>query len=158
MTITKDRLTEKELSLLEFWNSRRGSRAMPQRSDFLAEDLFPWIGFLHLLEPVDNGRDFRYAVFTTRTLLGRDIDLNGKFVSDWGDDRVGFAMRLYGTVMRTGRPVYSILPERHKQDWYVYSRICLPLGSADKITHIVAMLTQHEEIPDEQILPTAIDV
>lgn len=158
MAVTKDSLTEKELSLLAFWDSRRGNRAMPKRSDFLPEDLFPWMSFLHLLEPIDNGRDFRYAVFTTRTLLGKDVDLNGKFVSDWDDVRVGYAMRLYGTVMETSRPVYSIQPERHEEDWFVYSRLCLPLGSAGGITHIVAMLTPRDEKLDEQILPTAIEI
>lgn len=158
MLVAKERLTEKELSLLQFWNTRRAERAMPERSDIRPEDLFPWIGFLHLLEPVDGGRNFRYAVFTTRTLLSRDRDLNRKCVSDWGDERVGFAMRLYGTVLKHARPVYSALPERHEEDWYVYSRICLPLGTGDTVTHILSMLTPREDEVIDSVLPTVVEL
>lgn len=158
MAVAKARLTAKERSLLQFWNTVRAERAMPERSDFVPEQIFPWIGFLHLLEPIDGGRDFRYAVFTTRTLLGRDKDLNGKRVSDWDDERAGFAMRLYGAVLEHACPIYSALPERHEDDWIVYSRICLPLGPKEKITHILAMLSPREDEVIDPILPTVIAV
>lgn len=157
MSVAKELLKENELALLQFWNARRVGRTMPERSDISPEDLFPWIGYLHLLEPVDGGRDFRYAVFTTRTLLGRDRDLNGKYVSSWGDERVGYAMRLYGAVMEHARPIYSALPERHKDDWVVYSRLCLPLGSRDKITHILTMLSPRKGEGIDPVHPTVID-
>ncbi len=158
MFVPKERLTEKELSLLQFWNGRRAGRAMPERSDFRPEDLFSWIGYLHLLEPIDGGRDFRYAVFTTRTLVGEDQDMNGKRVSDWGDERVEYALRLYGAVIEQARPIYNMVPERHKDDWIVYSRLCLPLGTKDGITHIVAMLTQVKGEFSDPIYPTAIEI
>jgi len=156
VAVAKENLTENELSLLRFWETLRAGRTMPRRQDFVPEELFPWIGFLHLLEPIDGGRDFRYAVFTTRTLLGKDRDLNGKCVSHWDDERTGFAMRLYGAVMQHACPIYSALPERHENDWVVYSRICLPLGSREKITHILAMLSPRDGEVIDPILPTVI--
>jgi len=158
MLITREMLTEKELSLLQFWNARRAGRAMPERADFVPEDLFPWIGFLHLLEPIDGGRDFRYAVFTTRTLVGMDKDMTGKRISDWNDDRTGFALQLYGSVLDHARPVYSALPERHREDWVVYSRLCLPLGANGIVTHIVSMLSPLKEKTTDPIPPTVIEM
>lgn len=156
MAIEKERLKPKEQSLLEFWNMRRAGRTMPERTDIFPEDLFPWLGFLHLLEPVDGGNDFKYVIFTTRTLVGADQDMTGKRVSDWGDDRVEHALRLYGAVMRHACPVYNAEPERHEDDWVVYSRLCLPLGRNGNVTHIVAMLTEEKDKLIAPIHPTTI--
>lgn len=156
--VPKDILKKNERSLLDFWDARRAGRVMPKRTDINPEDLFPWIGYLHLLEPVDGGHDFRYAVFTTRTIIGADNDMTGKRVSDWGDERVVQAMRLYGAVLEQGRPIYNAVPERHENDWIVYSRICLPLGTAEGVTHILAMLTRVKEKLHEPIYPAAIDL
>lgn len=156
MLLAAETLTESEISLLRFWDSRRAGRAMPERTDIAPEDLFLWIGYLHLLEPIDGGRDFRYAVFTTRTLIGANKDMTGKRVSDWNDDRTGLAMELYGAVLKHAQPIYSALPERHKDDWVAYSRLCLPLGTADAITHIVSMLSPIKDKHSAPIRPTVI--
>ena len=157
MSVAKDWLTENELSLLQFWDSLRAGRTMPERQDIVPEDLFPWLGFLHLLEPIDGGRDFRYVIFTTRTLVGRDKDMTGKYVSDWGDERVVHAMRLYRAVVENARPVYNSTPERHEDDWVVQSRLCLPLGKGDTVTHIVSMLTPVKGDYRDPIHPTVIE-
>jgi len=158
MTVPLGRLTENERSLLQFWESRRNGRAMPARADIAAEDLFPWIGYLHLLEPIDGGNDFRYAVFTTRTLIGSDKDMTGKCVSDWGGERAGYALQLYSTVMECARPIYSVLPERYKDDWIIYSRICLPLGIEGTITHIMSMISFMEDEQTDTVLPSIIEL
>jgi len=157
MSVAKELLKENELSLLQFWDSRRAGRTMPERSDFKPEDLYPWLGYLHLLEPIDGGRDFRYVIFTTRTLIGKDKDMTGKCVSDWGDDRVVHAIRLYRSVVDLAKPVYNAIPERHEDDWGVYSRICLPLGTQDTVTHVVSMLTPVKGDYSNPIQPTVIE-
>ena len=158
MAVSQARLNTSELSLLQFWDGRRGDRVMPERADLAPEDLFPWIGYLHLLEPVDGGADFRYAVFTTRTLIGVDQDMTGKFISDWDEVRAGYAKRLYSTVMEHVRPIYSVLPERYQDDWVVYSRVCLPLGVGTTITHIMSMISYIESGVSETVLPTVIEL
>ncbi len=157
MAVARSKLNTSELSLLQFWDGRRGDRTMPERPDFAAEDLHPWIGNLHLLEPVGGGADFRYAIFTTRTLIGVDQDMTGKLVSDWDELRAGYAKRLYSTVMEHARPIYSALPERYHDDWIFYSRICLPLGRGETITHIMTMISHIEEGLEETVLPSVIE-
>ena len=147
MAVPRDALTQKELGLLTLWESRRDGRDMPTRGNLIAEDLFPWMGSIHLLVPVEGGADFRYKVFATRTLLSKDPDLTGKLTKDWPDERSKRALKLYGTVYTEGCPIYSALPERHQLDWIFYSRICLPLGSKGVVTHIVSMLTRHRGRP-----------
>lgn len=158
MSVGQERLKENERALLQFWNMRRNGRAMPERADFTPEDLYPWIGFLHLLEPVDDGNDFRYAVFTTRTVIGATKDMTGKRVSDWQDERARAAKDLYGTVLRIAGPVYSAVPERHEDDMILYSRLCLPLGKGEKVTHIISMLTPVRDARPETIPPTGIEI
>lgn len=144
MSDVKEKLKENELSFLEFWDKRRDGRVMPERADFAPEDLFPWIGHLHLLEPIDGGRDFRYAIFTTRTLVGKEQDMSGKLVSDWQDERVVHALNLYRSVVDHAKPFYNAIPERHREDWVIYSRLCVPLGQAGTVTHVVSMLTPRQ--------------
>ena len=152
--IAQEKLNEKQFSLLHFWDARRAGRDMPERSDLVPEELFPWIGYLHLLEPTDGGRDFRYAVFTTRTLIGLDQDMTGKRTSDWGGTRSVHAAQFYGAVVKHARPIYSALPERHENDWVVYSRIGLPLGTNGEVTHILSMLTRLKGEQGDPIPPT----
>lgn len=156
MSVAKELLKENELSLLQFWDSLRAGRAMPERSDIKPEGLFPWLGYLHLLEPIDGGRDFRYVIFTTRTLIGKDRDMTGKCVSDWGDERVIRALRLYREVIEQAQPVYSAIPERHEDDWVVYSRLCLPLGRQGTVTHVMSMLTSGKDNYNDPIQPTVV--
>ncbi len=156
MVNAKERLTEGELALLTFWDACRKGRPMPERTDFTPEDLFPWMGYLHLLKPIDDGADFQYMVFTTRTLLGQDQDMSRKRVSEWPDKRADFARQLYRTVMTHRHPVYSLIPERFERDMVLYSRVCLPLGKDGRITHIMSHLTPQDDADVDPIFPTVI--
>ncbi len=156
MVNAKEQLTEGELALLTIWDARCKGRPTPERTDFTPEDLFPWLGYLHLLTPIDNGADFHYTVFSTRTLLGQDQDMTHKRVSEWSDKRAEYARQLYSTVMTHQRPIYSLVPERFERDLVLYSRVCLPLGKEGRISHILSHLTPQDNIHANPIFPSVL--
>ena len=55
----------KLVSLLQFWESKRGARMMPARSDINVIELGPWLGNLILLELSESGDDYVYRVYGT---------------------------------------------------------------------------------------------
>ena len=58
--------------LLSLWDSKRSGKIMPARRDFSLEDLWPWMGYLHLVELEQSGTDGRYRVFATAWDDNRD--------------------------------------------------------------------------------------
>lgn len=149
-----ENLTSNEEALLGLWNSLRADRPMPSRDDLQTEDLFNWIGWLHLLIPVDNGADFRYEVFGTEELPREDPDMTGRCVSEWHDDRANRAEVFYGAAFAQKRPVYSCLPDRNDSDWLLISRLCLPLGNENGVDHLLCLLTRR----DSSVPPTSLIV
>lgn len=133
-----------EKRLLAFWETKRAGRPMPRRSDFLAEELREWIGWMHLLRPVPDGPDFDfiYEVFSTRSTIGAEREMTGKRVGEWDDARVEVALAFYRAVMREKSPVMFAAPERFENDFIAFRRIALPFGDETGITHILAHLSE----------------
>ena len=142
--------------MFQYWSELRDERVMPHRHDVRPEDIYTYLGWLHLVQPIDGGKDFQYAVFNTRTVPGSDQDMTGKRVSDWGVPRHQYAMDLYGKVLESKSPVYSLVPERYKEDWLAYSRLCLPLGERSQVSHILVLLSEMRNRAFSPIEPTAL--
>ncbi len=64
--------------LLDFWHRKRAGRRMPARNDFDVFELRPWLGYLHLVEVVEGGRDFLHMIYGTELAVIFGIDLTGK--------------------------------------------------------------------------------
>lgn len=133
-----------EKRLLAFWDNKRASRVRPSRSDFIAEELHEWIGWMHLLRPVRRGEefDFIYDVFSTRSTVGGDREMTGHRVGEWDDERVEVALEFYRSVLRENSPVMFAAPERFDNDYIAFRRIALPFGDSSGITHILAYLRE----------------
>jgi hypothetical protein len=133
-----------EKRLLSFWDRKRAGRTMPNRSDFVAEELQEWIGWMHLLRPIQgvDGLDFIYEVFSTRSSIGGNREMTGRRVGEWDDERVEVALEFYRSVMRESSPIMFAAPERFQNDYLAFRRIALPFGDASGITHILAHLSE----------------
>lgn len=143
--------SEKRLSA--FWQAKRTGQLMPSRADFVAEDLTEWIGWMHLLRPVDDGRDFTYDVFSTRSSIGANQEMTGRRVSEWDDERVQVALKFYQLVIREKSPVMFAAPERFENDFITFRRIALPFGDNGVVTHILAYLSEVPMEGSEDRLP-----
>src|SRR3546814_2435619 len=69
---------------LALWESRRGTdRMMPRRGDFSLEDLWSWMGYLHLVELEQDGADGRYRVFATASTERFRQEMTGRLISQY---------------------------------------------------------------------------
>lgn len=96
----------KLVALLEFWDGKRRGRKVPARKDFDVFELRPWLGYLHLVEVLEGGRDFRYAIYGTDLAMAFGIDLTGKTLA-----AVPAAVRqavesAYRAVRMSGEPLF----------------------------------------------------
>jgi hypothetical protein len=93
--------------LFEYWNEIRGPASMPLRARVDLRELSGIIGYVILLVPVEDGRDFRYDFFggviaavTGRTPVGKLTSNNATAPHD-----VESALAAYRAVYRRGEPV-----------------------------------------------------
>lgn len=91
--------------LLELWKERASCRRMPARPDLDTVALRDWLGHLHLVEVVTEGR-YRYRVYGSRigALFGRD--LQNREVGDLPEPERSAALLAYGTVVRSCAPFF----------------------------------------------------
>jgi hypothetical protein len=78
---------------------------MPSRADLDVLELRQWLGNLHLVEVVEEGRDFFHRVYGTELALAFGVDLTGKGMSAVPDDLRERARREYAQVYRSGSPL-----------------------------------------------------
>jgi hypothetical protein len=130
-----------QFDLFQLWLHKRGDRAMPSKPDLAAPDLRPWLGDIHLIEVIDQGRDFRYLIFGTDIARYYDVEMTRRFVSEWPD-----AMReaAFATYMRVTRDACAYLVRQNEiavNRLFSNHRLVLPLSN-DGVTvdHILTHL------------------
>ena len=128
----------------ELWLRKRGGRRFPARSDYLFEDLQPWLEELHLVEVLPN--DFRYKVFATKSARRLGRELTGKLLSEcglsWMADDAGVDYRLCVT---TGEPNFADRTARYVDGrLYSWKRLIVPLGTTDDaVDHLMISMEYH---------------
>ncbi len=141
-----------EIALIKFWADLTGARDMPQRADFVVEDIWRWLPWLHLVQPMNNGTDFKYLIFSNRYSSQQTHERTGRVVSEWPDEQKTKALSSYKAVLKHRRPLYLAIPERYDKDTQVYSRVFLPFGTGNTVEHILVMLTERKN-PGEMHVP-----
>lgn len=127
-------------AVYRWWDAARGARAMPAARDFDIAAVSAAAGWLHLLDVLDDGVDFRYRVYGTEVANATGLDLNGRLVSAQPEPIRGPILAIYRDVVRRPRVVRSLLrfagPGVASPDW---DRIVLPLGEDGSVSRIVAV-------------------
>ena len=67
--------------LLRYWQDLRGTRRLPAYREIDAVEMRPALGYVHLLDTVEGGRDFRYRVFGSIVAAVSDFDMTGRLAS-----------------------------------------------------------------------------
>lgn len=70
------------MALLEYWNGKRGGRAMPDRADINPSDLVRLLPSLGIIEAIDGGRDFRFRLYGSMLADQTGIDRTGELFSE----------------------------------------------------------------------------
>lgn len=117
--------------LLRYWSDLRGTRPLPHMREIDAVEMRPALGYVNLLEPVENGRDFRYRVFGTVVAAVSGFDLTGQLASGLKASAyiVEFGLAAFRAVQRRAEPLFT----EHGPPAAVYTstwhRLVLPFGN-----------------------------
>ena len=130
-------------SLVQLWDVRRGSRAMPARRDFPVEDLRPWLGRLALIDVVDDGTDFFYRLYGSGLAERYGMDLTGKRLSEISPGIQLEVSSGYYQCFSEARPVFSNLRYADRDVFWEWQRLLLPL-SADGTSVTMIMMCLHD--------------
>lgn len=67
----------------DYWNARRGGRAMPSRADIRPADMKKHLGWIVMLDVLNGGDDFRYRTLGTRITEHFGSDPTGRTIKDF---------------------------------------------------------------------------
>ncbi len=130
-----------QLDLFQFWLRKRGKRAMPEKADLAAPELRPWLGDIHLIEVIEQGKDFRYLIFGTDIARHYDVEMTRKLVSEWPEAMRVAAFETYRRVVRD-KCAYLVRQNEVALDrLFSNHRLVLPLSSnGAAVDHILTHL------------------
>lgn len=140
-------LTPRQAALLQLWRDRRGRRPIPLRSDIDVLDLWPWLGYLHLLEVLEDGRDLRYRVHGTMIASRIGVEMTGKRLSEQAEENRKISWEIYRPCLRSSKPYLEVRNENFWMRVPGFRRLVLPLATEiQAISHLLVLL--------EDLLPT----
>tara|TARA_R110000868_G_scaffold167895_4_gene402394 strand:- start:61 stop:570 length:510 start_codon:yes stop_codon:yes gene_type:complete len=70
--------------LADYWHQKRGSRAMPDRSDIIPGDIVSLLPNIVIYDVIDEGRDYRVRIFGTALVNLVGEERTGMLVSEFG--------------------------------------------------------------------------
>lgn len=115
-------------SLYELWESRRNGRKVPARQDIDVLELRPWLGWLTVMDMVDDGADFVYRIFGTSQANQIGVDLTGRRTSTCPEVTQSFLDSLRDSAA-AARPIFGVRVIEISARGYAYrwQRLILPL-------------------------------
>jgi hypothetical protein len=93
--------------LMGYWNDLAAGRPMPQAREIDALAMRPALGYVNLLEVVEDGRDFRYRVFGSAIAAVAGFDMTGRPASALRarTEAIELALALYRAVTARREPL-----------------------------------------------------
>jgi hypothetical protein len=119
--------------LLRYWEDLRGTRPMPGMSEIDAAEMRPALGYVNLVDAIEDGRDFRYRVFGSIVAAVSGFDMTGRLASELKASSyiVEFGLAAYRAARERREPLFS----EHGPPAAVYTatwhRLVLPLAGAE---------------------------
>lgn len=115
-------------NLLALWESRRAGRSVPARQDIDVLELRPWLGWLTVMDMVEDGTDFVYRIFGTSQAAQIGMDLTGRRASSCPAVTPSF-LRNLREAASAARPIFGTRVVEISARGYAYrwQRLILPL-------------------------------
>ena len=130
-----------QFELFQLWSRKRGKRAMPSKADLQASELRPWLGDIHLIEVLEDGRDFRYLIFGTNIARYYDIEMTRRLASEWPEGMRKAAFATYTRVTRDACPYLVRQNEIAGNRLFSNHRLVLPLSATGvAVDHVLTHL------------------
>jgi len=127
--------------LAEHWRRLAPAAGPPHRRHIDPLELRPALGYLMLLEPVDDCRDFRYRLYGSELSRISGLDMTGRLLSQHVISRYAadFGIAVYRAAALRGRPLYSSRSPVGAEDTNRWARLALPFVDDDgTVTRILA--------------------
>ncbi len=149
-------ITDKRLSrLLDFWVEKRGTRPLPERSDFDPVRLKPWLGNLALIEVGDGGQ-YRYRLYGTNFVFRFGVEMTGRTLDDLPPEQSATIRQDYDAVVERAWPLcrrytssFDIIDLNRRLDSQrleTWERLVLPLANGGRTVAMLMVAAYH--IPD----------
>ena len=130
-----------QFELYQFWLGKCRKRTMPDKTDMTAPELRSWLGDIHLIEVIEQGKDYRYLVFGTDIAHHHGVEMTRRFVSEWPEELRVAAFATYGLVVREKRPYLVRQNEFALERLFSNHRLVLPLSKdGTAVDHILTHL------------------
>lgn len=115
--------------VLDHWNGLRGAAKAPLAATLDPVALRPALGYVMLVDPVDDGADFRYRLYGSLISSVSGTDLTGKLVSQHHASPyvVDFSFAGYLAVYRRPEPLYTFRRPARAEFTRSWERLVLPL-------------------------------
>jgi hypothetical protein len=116
--------------LLRYWQDLRGTRCLPAYREIDAVEMRPALGYVHLLDTVEGGRDFRYRVFGSIVAAVSDFDMTGRLASTLkASAYVGeFGLASLRAVFARREPLFTVHGPPTATYTATWHRLMLPLA------------------------------
>ncbi len=126
-------------ALRALWDSKRGSREMPDRRDFKVEELARWLGRLNLLSLRD--ATARFDVFGTFNSRDLGLEMTGLMLDALPPSVREITEAGIERVRHERGPVFETVRVQMQSRMRIYDRLLLPLANADgKIEKILVLI------------------
>jgi len=127
--------------LLNYWLGLRSGPTTPRPAQINPLDMRPALGYVALVDPVDDGRDFRYRLYGTVLASISDIDMTGKLLSELKASRSvrELSLATYRAALRRPEPIYLVRSPGGATLTAQWHRLTLPLF--DETGRVIRFLT-----------------
>jgi hypothetical protein len=139
---TRDQIPVPELrALFDHWVALSAGRHCPHAREIDPLDMKAALGYVHLLDVLDDGVDFRYRLFGSKASSVSGFDLTGRLVSEGrAPAYIGqFALAVYRVAFESREPVLTTHGPAGAIHTAAWHRLVLPL--ADETGAITRLLS-----------------
>lgn len=136
--------------LLRHWHALRERHGSVRPEHVDPFDLRPVLGYVLLLDVLDDGADYRYRLYGTEVARIAGFDMTGKRTSEMvtGSLASNFYLAIYRAMLRRPEPVYSWHEMPMEITINSWDRIVLPLQDADgRIVRIITCNVPGTPVP-----------
>lgn len=127
-TVTDPRI----LRVHDYWRAARGGKPMPARADIDPLDLVYCLGWICLVDVIDEGAGhrFRFRLDGSRLTQLTGMDLTGRYADEVGEAQYrDFVVAIYDRVVATKAPVFIANLAHWRDRGYRVEQVALPLSN-----------------------------
>ncbi len=114
----------------DYWEAKRGERAMPQRRDIDPSEIAKLLPYLQITELVEGGTRVRYRLVGTAIVSAYGAELTGKYFDEvYSGARLSFVENNYRILCREQRPILVCNRYVSRKDVdFICNRVVMPLS------------------------------